>query len=374
MNKPAKTRFFLCFLSALTLFLLVPNVAQTQTESLGAGDADVEEVLASESDVYPSLGTVLGEKVRIRTGPGLENKAVSNLGKGTELWVIDKEDSWYLVATPTDPEKPLGWVSAKWVKLTDKPHPTEAVADAQPDVAVAPVPTATPVAVATPEPTVTPTPVVEAPVNETATAPAAPVAPPVAPNETAAPAPKKHHKKLLSDYNEPPRRKLGKFVGDNKYPIPPVGRGREYLFQVSPGFDSLTDDRGGQFDSEMFRATGLIAIELVRTLFVEAFYSYASYTPDEPTHEIGGGFRLQGRAFWRFTPYIEGGPFYSTLLDDDNLGYRGGIGLPIIVAKRPYNLLIGPYVDYNHVLLGAPGDVEHLVFGITFIFSDIVTD
>jgi hypothetical protein len=117
-----------------------------------------------------------------------------------------------------------------------------------------------------------------------------------------------------------------------------------------------------------------MGVELVRTLFFETFYSYVGYTPDQPTHEVGGGLRLQGNVVWRLKPYVEGGAFYSTLFEDDNFGVRGAGGLTFVVAKKPYNILMGPFVEFNRIFLPAPGNLDSIFVGWAFMFSDFVVD
>lgn len=79
---------------------------------------DVTMVSAAPSPPPPTppcTGTVTGDHVNVRSGPGLDYAPFTQVNKGTVVTLLDKQVEWFKVRLPDNRE---GWINAKYIQTT----------------------------------------------------------------------------------------------------------------------------------------------------------------------------------------------------------------------------------------------------------------
>jgi uncharacterized protein YgiM (DUF1202 family) len=69
--------------------------------------------LAYGQDEGRKVGELTGDKVRVRTGPGTDQKILTELAKGSKVVIVSKKEAWYEIEMPEDI---ILWVSKNYVR------------------------------------------------------------------------------------------------------------------------------------------------------------------------------------------------------------------------------------------------------------------
>ncbi len=113
-----------CTFLALVWIVLVTDIADTRAQQ-------------SDSSSEKIQGTVTGNQVNVRGGPGRKYKSIGKVDSGTSLTVLGKEGDWYEVVPP---EGTSVWIFGAYVnKLSGQPSTGKVTGD---DVNVRPLPRA----------------------------------------------------------------------------------------------------------------------------------------------------------------------------------------------------------------------------------------
>ncbi len=354
--------------------------------------------ISPDSDAAPSqlFGVVEASRLNVRQGPGLDFNLVRVLQQGTQVVILERDPltGWFSIAATTAPKEAVGWVSPDYVSVKAELQQENEAVDlegatqkevseetGQPAPAVVPEPAAE----ATTVPTVSePETVVQQQGDELPGEPmpsTEPQAETAEAEESEATAPALEQEAVTADSLQPadsataPATEIAAVPTEEQEILTAETSdwqldGRKVFLQLSPGFNRVIEDRGGQVEEDAFRITGVAGVEIVGGFFFEVIYSFTALRPSQSTHEVGGGWRYQRQLFWRWLPYLSADLFYSNVFDSDHVGIRGSAGLTFDFGGDYYKVLFGPFLDYNRVFLGDPADLESLVFGAALILMD----
>ncbi|MCL4424491.1 MAG: DUF3794 domain-containing protein [Firmicutes bacterium] len=63
----------------------------------------------------PCTGTITGDSVNVRSGPGMDYAPFTQVNKGTVVTLLDKQGEWFKVRLPDQRE---GWINARYIQTT----------------------------------------------------------------------------------------------------------------------------------------------------------------------------------------------------------------------------------------------------------------